>query len=166
MQEQELNPQYRRLERDWDELLFKANGASLTLYVTVITGLIASDALSARLWALIPCMIYFIGLCFAFVVHISHRAIDEDVRQRERLNDARTFIIDKLKRDDLPPTIRTELEVAFGRAEEKHKTLMTIADKERTDRLGGKAYFWSLGCFLASTFLVMIYFGIFLVNHA
>lgn len=166
MANQSAEPQYRRLERDWDELLFKANGAGLTLYVTVLTGLIANGAINARIVAILPCAIYFAGLCLAFVVHIGHRAIDEDIRTRERLNDIRTFVIDKTKRDDLPPEMRATMEAAFETAGERHRKLMTAEDVARLEARGSRAYLQSLGCFLLATFMVMLHFALFLLTHA
>ncbi|HJR55499.1 MAG TPA: hypothetical protein VJ798_02885 [Rhizomicrobium sp.] len=155
---------YRRPSTDWEKLPFQANGAGIAIYTSVLATLVSTSALKAGQFAIVPCVIYLLGLIAAYRVHISNMTLMSDVEMRERLNDAMEWL-SEAERRDLPQELKGQASAIPVMVEEQRKSLLTAAAIQQHQLRAKNAYALSLRLFLMGTLVVMSYFWLFLISH-
>ncbi|MBE2181614.1 MAG: hypothetical protein IAE97_14205, partial [Chthoniobacterales bacterium] len=68
----------------YEQLLFKANGAGITVYSVAIATFLSGRDVKIPLIAFIPFWLYFFGLLFGFFVYAIGMQIVEDLWRRKK----------------------------------------------------------------------------------
>ena len=133
-------------------VLIAANGSPLLVFITAIKDLIELEGISS----LIPALwIYFAGLIFAFCCKPVIEFINDDTKEREKLQYGRNLAIETLKTENLPDEIRRQAEETLVMVEHRYTKLLKPTNASKPAHL--RAWFFALSCicFLVATAMLI-----------
>jgi len=150
-----MTPKYFYVEDDTGALI-AANGTALGALLLNV-----SEVLSSMKFALptFPMWLYLAGLVFAFASKGIVQAINGDIRQREKLQYARDFVIDARESSQQDPELDSQLQDMWAAMEKQHARLLKPNHGPLLDRVRALSFFASALCFLVGTSTLIVLAG-------
>lgn len=142
-----VTPKYFYVEDD-TAVLFAANGTALTALLVGISDvvpLLKSEMPTYPMW------IYFIGLIFAFFAKMMIQLINGDIRQREKLQHARDFIIETRVNPEIDEALIAQLDESWRLTDLQYAKLLKQHHGPTIDKARAAFFLASAVCFLLAT---------------
>ncbi|KSV75553.1 hypothetical protein N185_17075 [Sinorhizobium sp. GW3] len=137
-------------------ILFGANGTALTAALAAVAGMLSEVKFSIPIF---PMWIYFLGLIFAFGSKIVIMIYNGDIRERERSQAARDFLIEIQADPNLNDSLKADFAVQWKVMEERRKFLLNVTVAERLNYWRVLFFFASALCFLTGTSSILWFVG-------
>lgn len=137
-------------------VLFAANGTALT---TLVVGLPELVPLVRFQFPTFPMWIYFGGLIFAFCAKMMIQLINADMRQREKFQAIRAFLIEVREDENTAEELKEHIAGQWKLIERQQATLLQAHHAPRLDRIRTLCFFFSAVCFLIGTATLIYYAG-------
>lgn len=134
-------------------ILFAANGTPL---LAVMAGFTDILPIAKFHLPILSVWLYFFGLIFIFFSKIIIQTFNDDMRQRERLQNGRNILLENLSRDDIPEELRNKFEENWNALDKYTETL--VQEKMTAALARWRAIFFLLSgfCFLISSFILIL----------
>lgn len=140
----------------YEQLLFKANGAGITVYSVAIATFLSGRDVKIPLVAFAPFWLYFFGLLFGFFVYSIGAQIIEDLWRRKKRREA----IDLIEKSEPFHTHDAALETAYADCVKSidliTSQLITPSRKIQLENTAAKLYLASGYCFIFGTFSALL----------
>lgn len=153
-----MQPKYFYIDDD-TAVLFAANGTPLLAVMATITDIIPMSKISIPTF---PMWIYLFGLVFAFIAKAMIQLMNDDIRQREKLQYGRDFTVEALGREDLPPEVKAQLDTGWIALEAQYAKLLKIHHVPMINNVRALSFYLSAICFLISTSTLIYLAGVIL----
>lgn len=142
-----INPKFFYIEDD-TAILFASNGTALA---AILVGL--PDVLPLIDFPLptYPMWIYFLGLIFAFMSKSVIQVQNGDMRQREKLQANRDWIMSANENPDTTEEFKVQLQLLWEKLDKTHSKLLKEHHGPRLDKLRAIFFFVAGLCFLIGT---------------
>ncbi|WP_043615081.1 hypothetical protein [Ensifer sp. ZNC0028] len=137
-------------------ILFGANGTALTATLAAVAGMISEVKFSIPT---VPMWIYFLGLIFAFGSKIVIMIYNGDIREREKSQAARDFLLEIQADPNLNASLKEDLGAQWKAMEERRKFLLSAVVAERLNYWRALFFFASAICFLIGTSSIIWFVG-------
>jgi len=137
-------------------VLFAANGAPLLALIGAFADIVPLQKFSMPALAM---WLYLFGLFFIFLSKIIIQAFNDDMRQRERLQNGRDILLENMARPDLPAEFLTQMEDGWKQLESF--TAKLIDQKTTTSLAKWRAFFFLLSgiCFIVASLSLVLAAG-------
>lgn len=129
-------------------VLFAANGTALTALLVGVADVIPLINFPIPTY---PMWLYFLGLIFAFLSKAMIQLTNGDILQREKLQNARDFMMQVTSKPDLPEELSSQFDTTWKIIETQHGKLLKPHHGPRIDKLRAIFFFLSALCFLIAT---------------
>ncbi len=146
-----MTPKFLYVEDD-TAILVGANGTALAALLLNATDIVS--VLKLPMPAL-PMWTYLVGLLLAFSAKAIIQIMNDDIRQREKLQQARDFYIEAQENPHLTPELAEQLQVGWRLVEQQHARLLKPHHGPRLDLWRAIFYFSSALCFVVATSLLV-----------
>jgi hypothetical protein len=150
-----MTPRYFYVEDD-TAILIAANGTALAALLINAADIITNLRLPLPTF---PMWVYLTGLVFAFGAKAVVQLMNDDIRQREKLQHARDFMIEAAKSPDLTPELNERLQSGWLSMEEHYSRLLKPVHGPRLDKLRAFLFLSSALCFLIATSTLIVVAG-------
>ncbi|HEX8044471.1 hypothetical protein [Rhizobium sp.] len=137
-------------------ILFGANGTALTATLAAVSGMISNVKFPIPTF---PMWIYFLGLIFAFLAKAIIGIFNDDVREREKSQSVRDFIMEAMIDPHATDLLREQLSVQWIEMEDRRKILLKIATIDKLNKWRAIFFYISALCFLAGTSTIILFVG-------
>lgn len=137
-------------------ILFGANGTALTAALAAVAGMISQvklDIPTFPLWA------YFFGLLFAFVSKSVIMIYNGDIREREKSQATRDFLMEVEGQKDALKREGFDWDDSWKAMIDRRKFLLTVKTAERLNYVRAYAFFASATCFVLGTGSILLFVG-------
>jgi hypothetical protein len=128
--------------------LFAANGTALTALLVGITNIVPLIKFPIPT---LPMWLYFLGLIFAFFSKAMVQIMNEDTLQREKLQNARDFLVNTNEKNNLTLEMKNQLDDSWKYLDQQHKSLLKLSQIPLINKLRATFFFLSALCFLMAT---------------
>lgn len=150
-----MTPKYFYLEDD-TAILIAANGTALAALLVNVSDIVTALRLPSptfQMW------FYLCGLVFAFAAKAIIELINGDLRQREKLQYTRDFLIEARSNPALSPELEVQLQNTWNAMEEQHARLLKPEHGPSLDKWRALFYFSSALCFVVGTSTLIVLAG-------
>ncbi|OWV68908.1 hypothetical protein ATY76_10390 [Rhizobium sp. R339] len=137
-------------------ILFGANGTALTASLAAVAGMISNIKFSIPTF---PMWIYFLGLIFAFGSKMVIMAYNGDIREREKSQATRDFLLEIKDDPNLIDALKADWDIQWKTMEERRKVLLSPNVAERLNYWRALFFFASALCFLVGTSTIIWFVG-------
>lgn len=133
-------------------VLFAANGTPLLAVMAAFADIVPLEQFSLPI---LPMWLYLLGLIFIFVSKIIIQTFNDDMRQRERLQNGRDIFLETLSREDIPDDFRRQTEIQLESLNAFSDKLLKIKTVNALTRWRAICFLFSGICFLVSSFILI-----------
>lgn len=137
-------------------ILFGANGTGLTATLVATSGALSSTTISMPTF---PMWCYLSGLVFAFASKSVIMLYNNDVKQRERSQSARDFLIEARAKHAGDEETLSILEFNWREMEKQRSSLLTVKMTNRLNLVRAYSFVFSALLFLFGTISIIVYVG-------
>ncbi|MDR7222479.1 hypothetical protein [Aminobacter aminovorans] len=135
-------------------VLFGANGTALTASLAAVAGFISDIKFpipTFPLWA------FFLGLVFAFLSKAIITIYNGDVREREKGQSIRDFVMEVADDPNMTNDLRIEMNAVWAMMEDRRKKLLSLGAVYKLEKWRAVFYFGSAICFLLGTSSILLF---------
>ena len=133
-------------------VLFAANGTPLLAVMAAFADIVPLQKFSMPILSM---WLYLFGLVFIFFSKMIIQWFNDDMRQRERLQNGRDILLETMSRDDLPDEFRLQTEEHWKVLEGYTATLLQTDTALRLSKWRAYCFFLSGICFLVSSLILI-----------
>ncbi|WP_454849567.1 hypothetical protein [Rhizobium binxianense] len=137
-------------------ILFGANGTALTATLAAVAGMISDIKFPIPTY---PMWIYFLGLIFAFGSKMVIMIYNGDIREREKSQATRDFLLEIKDDPNLPAELEADWNLSWKSMEDRRKILLSVCAAERLNYWRALFFFASAICFLIATSSIIWFVG-------
>ena len=154
MMESNLKVKKYFYEDDISILLFKGNGIGLSASLLAMSKIVPNQTFDPPIFS---SLLYFAGIVFAFFVHYINWHLNNDMRQRERRDNALIQIELLRDKNELTSESRLKLDNAYEAIIQSDKNLLSTEQTIKFKSFQGWSYISSSLCFFISTSLIILF---------
>ncbi|CAM5771132.1 hypothetical protein [Mesorhizobium amorphae] len=137
-------------------ILFGANGTALTASLAAMAGLISEVKFPLPVF---PLWAYFAGLVCAFLCKMIIESFNGDVREREKSQSIRDFVMEVSADKSIPEEHKPDLDALWTTMEQRRNLLLTESMTKKLDRWRLLLFAASALCFLVGTSSILVFVG-------
>ncbi|WP_132029926.1 hypothetical protein [Aquabacter spiritensis] len=149
-------PSYDYPRAGYEQLLFKANAAGITVYSISIATLMAGKEVRIPLIAFLPLWLYFFGLLFGFFVYAISMQIVEDMWRRKKRKEALDLLEKTESIRTREPLLNNIYNEGVAAVELATSQLMTPEKKVELENNSAKIYIYSGYAFILGTLSALL----------
>lgn len=146
-----MTPKYFYVDDD-TAILVGANGSALAALLLNAANIVSELKLPMPA---VPMWMYLAGLLLAFAAKAIIELQNSDVRQREKLQHGRDFIIEAQANPDITPEMADGIKTTWNLMEEQYGKLLKPQHGPMLDRWRALFYFSSALCFVIATSILI-----------